>query len=371
MKQINVLVPDLPSAEALLPYLKIIDRNRWYTNHGPLVAELELRIKRLFFSGIPVELATTSSGTTAIELAIQAIGLHEGCKVLVPSYTFPATVTAILRNRLIPIFCDVDENTWCLTAESARLAKHRSDISLVIPVTTFGNPLPTKEWATFSAETATPVVIDSSAALGAQRIESGLLYCFSLHATKPFCCSEGGLVVSSDQHAVETVRLLTNFGFVDNSISLPGTNAKMSEYHAAVGLAQLERWSGLKQTRARYLETYRNLLDSRQVTFQDTLEGYIPSVLMVKINEELDIKLVSERLKNQGIATRRWYTPACHQHRSFSDYNHVEEYSSLGNTIRLTEQSIGLPFHTLLTEEDIERVASTFTRVIAGVSRQP
>ena len=366
MKQINVLVPDLPSAEALLPYLKTIDRNRWYTNYGPLVAELELGIKRHFFAEYPVELATTSSGTTALELAIQAIGLHEGSKVLVPSYTFPATVTAILKNRLVPVFCDVDENTWCLTVESARLAKQRLGVSLVIPVATFGNPLPAKEWATFSAETATPIVIDAAAALGAQQIESGLLYCFSLHATKPFCCGEGGLVVSLDQQAVETVRSLTNFGFIDNSISLPGTNAKMSEYHAAVGLAQLERWGELKKTRAIHLETYRNLLDSRQVTFQDTLEGYIPSVLMVKNNEELDIKLVSEHLKKEGIATRRWYMPACHQHRLFSDYYHAEQYSSLSSTMQLTERSIGLPFHTLLTEEDIEHVASTFTRVITG-----
>jgi len=196
--RIQLLVPDLPSADELLPWLERIDKNRWYTNFGPLVIELEHALtKRLAgcSSAGPqkdIRLVTVNSGTAAIELAILALALPEQSRVLLPAFTFPATCTAVQRAGLHPVFSDVDEQNWTLTPDIAHAALRHIRFDLVLPVAAFGCPQPADEWDEFSRETGIPVLIDAAAAFDNQDIGNRCVVAFSLHATKTFGVGEGG-----------------------------------------------------------------------------------------------------------------------------------------------------------------------------------
>lgn len=357
MTEIKLLEPDLPRAEELLPFLQRIDAARWYTNFGPLVSGLEDKLRRLFFAGaLPVPLTTVSNGTAALELAVQALRLPHGAPVLMPTYTFPATLSAVLRAGLRPVFSDVDPSSWMLTPGLARAVLARTPFSLALPVATFGNPVDAPAWADFMRETGVPVVVDAAAALGAQQAAAGPLFCFSMHATKPFACGEGGLVVSTDERLVDAVRRLSNFGIRDFSIDALGTNAKMSEYHAAVGLAQLPRWEKMTRRRLSLYALYRERLAGR-VAFQQVSPGYLPSVLPVMVADAACRAHCERQLASIGIQTRRWYVLPLHR---TPDMNGVapgipDEGFPVAND--LVGRGLGLPFHTRLSDADVARVA--------------
>jgi len=117
---IRCLVPDLPSAAELLPWLQRIDANRWYTNGGPLVREFEQRLGE--FMGGGASCVTLSSGMSALELGLLALGIGAGKRVLLPALTFPATALAVSRCGAEPVLCDVAAGTWSMTPAIAREA---------------------------------------------------------------------------------------------------------------------------------------------------------------------------------------------------------------------------------------------------------
>lgn len=363
MTDIRLLEPDLPCAEELRPFLERMDAARWYTNFGPLVVELEQKLHCLFFAGASVALTTVSNGTSALELAVQALHLPAGSRVLLPTYTFPATLAAVLRAGLQPLFSDVDPHNWMLTPQLARETLARTAFTLALPVSTFGNPVDASAWSAFMRETGIPVVVDAAAALGAQQTAEGPLFCFSMHATKPFACGEGGLVVSTDETRIDAVRRLSNFGIRDFSIDALGTNAKMSEYHAAVGLAQIPRWPAMRERRLALYRQYRECL-AGCVTFQQVAPGYLPSVLPVMVGDEARRAHCEQQLASRGIQTRRWYVLPLHR---TPDMNGMPPRLSDGDfpvAIDRVGRGLGLPFHTRLSDADVEFVAGALREAL-------
>jgi dTDP-4-amino-4,6-dideoxygalactose transaminase len=362
--RIPLLVPDLPTADELLPWLQRIDKNRWYTNFGPLVLEFESTLTR-HLSNRPsgsshgeICLTTVSSGTAAIELAILALALPESSRVLLPAFTFPATCTAIQRAGLSPVFSDVDEKSWMLTPAIARSVLRYSRYDLVMPVATFGCPQPANEWDEFSRETGIPVVIDAAAGFGNQEIGGRALVAFSFHATKAFGIGEGGMVAARAPELIEKVRRLSNFGIgADGIISQSGDNAKMSEYHAAVGLAQLTRWAQLRERNKMIWQIYQRCLKSlgEQIGFQQGPEQRIHSQMPVSVPAG-QVSRLATWLTEQGIETRRWYCPPLPKHPAFSDIPCVgpDGKQDLPVTARLADGLLGLPFHARLEETQIE-----------------
>ncbi|MCK5877230.1 MAG: DegT/DnrJ/EryC1/StrS family aminotransferase [Candidatus Marithrix sp.] len=338
---ISLLVPDLPTIEELLPWLKCIDNNKWYSNFGPLVQEFELKLTEL----LNANLTTVSSGTSALELSLLALNIPTNSKVLLPAFTFPATATVIKRVGLQPIFTDIDPDTWLLTPTIARQVLNKISYDVVIPVTTFGHPQPADEWDKFSNDTEITVLIDAASSFGNQPIGKFCITTFSFHATKPFGIGEGGLVVANSAEFIQQVRKLSNFGFENGVIIKPGSNAKLSEYHAAVGLVQLERWLKIMQRRKLIWNIYKNHLDI--TTLQSMPEDHIPAILSVRVKDDL------LTLDKQQIQTRRWYYPPLHKHPAFVDIPKFAPEES--NYLPITENLslLGLPFHTSLTEDDI------------------
>ena len=168
--RIPLLLPDMPLAEELLPWLKRIDATRWYSNFGPLVRELESALIGMFAerSDKSLHLTTVSNCTAGLELALLALDLKPGSRVLVPALTFVATATAVLRAGHLPVIADVDPHTWLLTPAIARAALAREALDAILPVATFSCPHEIEGWNAFIAETGLPVVIDAAAAFGNQ-----------------------------------------------------------------------------------------------------------------------------------------------------------------------------------------------------------
>ena len=237
--------PRMPKAEALIPYLERIDRNRTYSNFGPLVAELEARLARRL--GVePDCLVTVSNATAGLTLTLQALTEGRTGACLLPSWTFVASAHAVAAAGLTPFLVDVDEASWAMTPALALDAVSRIDgpVAAVMPVAPFGAPLDVAAWDRFTAVTGIPVLIDAAAAH--DTVSAGETPAVvSLHATKILGAGEGGYVVCRRPDLIVSVKKRSNFGFYGSrDAQVTAFNAKMSEYHAAVGLASIQPGSG-------------------------------------------------------------------------------------------------------------------------------
>lgn len=366
---IHCLIPDLPRADELAPWLARIDQNRWYTNSGPLLRDFERQLSTLIDAESQASCVALASGTAALELGLQALGVSNGKRVLLPALTFPASALAVLRCGGEPVLADVCPATWMLTPAIAREVLARESIDLVMPVAAFGMPLPSAQWDRFAAETQVSVVADAAGALGVQPAGRHVHWAFSLHATKPMGIGEGGLFASFDNELVSRVRRLANFGFDHAIVPIAGgTNAKLSEYAAAVGLAQLQRWSQVyARRRAIYLDYGCRLAELPDVRMQGDAQ-VAPATLCVQL--PVDPGAMATRLAAAGIETRRWYLPPLYEHPAF---NHLRRVglggdSELPTTKRLAATLLGLPFHTRLSSSDIARIVSELAAGIAAAA---
>ena len=364
---IKLLVPNLPQAHELMPRLLQMDARRVYTNFGPLVQEFEAALGQALQSQSPaatgqpstVHCVTVSSGTAALELTLMAMNLPQGSQVLLPSYTFAATALAVLRCGLVPVFSDVDEFTWQLTPAIARDAVSRMDFSLVLPVATFACPFEGQVWDRFSDETGVPVLIDAAAGFGNQTVGLKTPVYFSLHATKPFGVGEGGFMASADGDLVAQVRRLSNVGFEKGQVVRLGINAKLSEYAAAIGLVQLDRWAGLQtQRRVRWQRFSSELTKVPDLALQ---AGFglndIPSNVVVRHVRAEQLRL---QCAAAGIQTRSWYCPPLHQQAAFREMPVLAylEQQKLSQSEHLGQFTIGLPWHDDLTDGDITSIST-------------
>ena len=209
---IPLLVPSMPTAQELLPWLEKIDHNRWYTNYGPLNAQFERELARIIPCAGELALTTVSNCTVGLELALTELGLAPGARVLIPAITFVATGTSVLRAGFVPVLADVDPDTWLMTPDIARRALAQGPLDAVMPVSTFGLAQDVAARDEFSDQTGLPVVIDAAGAMGNQGVGRRTTVVFSLHATKSLGCGEGGVVASRDAGLIGRIRRATNFG---------------------------------------------------------------------------------------------------------------------------------------------------------------
>jgi dTDP-4-amino-4,6-dideoxygalactose transaminase len=356
--KIPLLIPSMPTAEELLPWLRKIDENRWYTNYGPLNTLLERELAARIPGPVGTHLTTVANCTLGLELALSQIGLAAGARVLIPAITFVATGTAVLRAGFTPVIADVAPDTWLLTPEIARQALAHTHFDAVMPVSTFGRAQDTDAWDAFSEETGAPVVIDAAGAMGNQGVGRRGLVVYSLHATKSLGCGEGGAVAGRDAATIARIRQATNFGIdLASPIgeSSGGTNAKLSEYHAAVGLASLPAWERNKPVRQALHRLYRQEFAccGLNLAYQSCPEGQLHTLFIARLPQCPDVAAVVAGLAERGIGARRWYCPPLNHHRAFAACpkagpNPVSE--SLGREL------IGLPFFPGLGQAEVETV---------------
>ena len=368
------LVPDMPSVLELQPYLRSMDQAAWYTNFGPLAQKFESRLTRVLRrrdrrTG-SIGICTTSSGTMALELALSAMNLPPKGRVLVPAVALPATATAVIRAGFVPLICDVDREHWVLTPELVDKHIGKTRIDAVLPVAAFGPSLDSRAWDEFSARTGMPVLIDAGAAYPDQTVGDRCPVVFSFHATKVLGIGEGGALAARDLQITTRAKCLSNFGFTEGEVLVPGTNAKLSEYHAAVGLAQLDRWAGIVQRRQTVWRLYDEILHEvlpDQVVRQAGKPSSAPSLMVVAI-PGLPAARVLDRLEMRGIQGRQWYCPALHLQPGIRDHAELVG-DELPHADFLSEHIIGLPFHSRMTREDVSAVTRKLAAAIEDAAQ--
>lgn len=370
--RIPLLVAQLPDTDALIPYLRQIDNNRWYTNFGPLVVQLEQRFAASF---APTPLAptavTASNGTAGLELALCALELMEGARVLLPALTFVATATSVIRAGYRPLIGDVDADTWLLTPETARTYAARHRVDAVMPVATFGNPQDVEAWDKFVEDTGIPVIIDAAGAFGNQRAGRRCHVVFSLHATKALAAGEGGMVVSYDQQLTSRVRRLSNFG-IDlergSQVFVAGENGKLSEYHAAVAHAALDQWPVVMERRRAVQARYQHLLQQHcpALRMQRRAENGIYPILVGLLPPGYRARELQPALLARGIETRQWYCPTLDRHPAFASF----AVGPLPIAHELAERLIGLPFFVDIDEAQMRRVVQAMAELTQVMSPQ-
>ncbi|MPS47506.1 DegT/DnrJ/EryC1/StrS family aminotransferase [Methylobacillus sp.] len=363
---IPLLTPLLPDRDALAPYLAKLDHNRHYSNFGPLNRALEARLATIFEQHSPhsIHVTTTSSATLALELTLSSLDLPPGSKVVVPALTFVASLTAIIRAGYIPVVVDIDPATWLLTPEIAAEAALRTDARVVLAVAAFGQPQDTWRWSEFQRQYGIHVVVDAAGAFGSQWVEApDIPVIYSMHATKSLAAGEGGLVVSGDQAVNATVRQLSNFGInLDASAGFPvghlsfvGSNAKLSEYHAAVAHASLDQWDAQARLRQDIYRDYRQALEhacGEQLQWQAGITLAAPTIFCLRMAGEARDRLETI-CQQRHIATRRWYQPLLHQHAA-KVAPIIKQPTPVAEAV--ASGLIGLPFSPFLNQEDIIRI---------------
>jgi dTDP-4-amino-4,6-dideoxygalactose transaminase len=361
---IPVLRPKLPRADRLLPYLERIDATRIYSNHGPLSLELECRLCE-HFRLPPGAVVLASSGTTALIGAILASADRpdsERAFAMVPAFTFIATAAAVEQCGYRVFLVDIDSDTWMLDAQ--RLAKHPAldKVGLVVPVAPFGRPVPQEPWRVFSEQTGIPVVIDGAASFvdiseTPERFLGPIPVALSFHATKCFATGEGGAVASNDVDLTMRVTRALNFGIHGiRDCQSPSTNGKMSEYHAAVGLAEFDLWPDKRNAYRAVADSYRQrMADVGLADRLYTAPDVAPSYTLLRCTNARESNAVKEALHKGGIDFRLWYGAGLHTQTFYSDLPR----DVLTVTDDLAPHTLGLPVATDLHETTIARIVAT------------
>ena len=362
--KIAVMRPSMPDAEAVLPYLREIDRARWYSNFGPLHGRLQRRLAA-HFAIDEDHLTLLANGTLGLTLALQAQDSPAGGLCAMPAWTFAATASAVVAAGLTPWFLDVDPQTWALAAETLgdRLGEAPGAVVAVMPVAPFGAPIDYTAWDDFAERLGLAVVIDSAAAFDSVRIGTTPVM-VSLHATKVLSIGEGGLIACGQPDLIARIHRLSTFGFArDRAVAELGINAKLSEYGAALGLAALDRWEPQLQAFVVLAATCREAFaDLDGVRLAPGFAGpAVPSTFNVDLGRPVAEAAIAA-LAADGIEARRWWGGGCHRHPGLSNFSRTD----LAVTDRLGQSVIGLPYYLGLTEDDIGYVRD---RLAAFLSR--
>jgi dTDP-4-amino-4,6-dideoxygalactose transaminase len=369
LERVPVLRPLLPDADRLLSYLRRIDAARTYTNWGPLASQLETGLADHF--GLPGASVTSAcSGTAALVAAIlAAAGKATASRpvALMPAFTFVATALAAEQCGFRPHLVDVDADSWLLSTGAVDSRVQLADVGVVIPVAAFGRAVPQAPWQDFHRRTGIAVVIDGGASFEAvsadpARCLGEIPVSLSFHATKSFSTAEGGCVVTTDAPLSVRVGTALNFGFFESRTCVTAsTNGKMSEYHAAVGLAELDGWQGKRVALRGVADAYRRRLSA--VGLGDRLWA-APDVAgcyaLFRCRDQAEAESVVSSLARASIESRFWYGHGLHRQPYYADVSRDD----LPVTDRLAPLVIALPVAPDLSPGLVDRVVHA---VVGGV----
>lgn len=308
---INVTRTYLPDKEKYKKYLDEIYDNGWVTNEGPLVKRLEKRLAG--YLGVR-NIVLVANGTAALEIAYRTLGI-KGSVVTTP-FSFVATTSSAVTNGLHPIFADISSRTFNLDPQNI-VKTVAPDTSAIIPVHVFGNACEVEEIKYVAREKGLRVIYDAAHAFGVNYkgksiLNFGDISTLSFHATKLFHTIEGGALVINDDELVKKARYLINFG-IKSREEIPelGTNAKMNEFEAAMGLCILDDMEDILEERKALFEKYCSELNGL-VKFQeqncDSTMNY--SYFPVLFQNEEELKIVEEALNKKDIFPRRYFFPS-------------------------------------------------------------
>ena len=301
----------LPNKAKYQDYVDRIYDSGWLTNNGTLLQELEKRLAE--YLGVK-HLVCVANGSLALQLAYKALDLKG--EVITTPFSFAATTSTLVWEGLKPVFADIDVNSYNLNPDNIE-SLITDQTSAIVPVHVFGNPCEVEQVQEIADKHNLKVIYDAAHAFGSDyKGESVLNYgdisTISFHATKLFHTIEGGAVITNDDELARKIRSHINFGiFSSTAIDSVGTNAKMNEFEAAMGLCVLDEIETIKEQREEIFKSYETNL-SVLVTFQKWNRhsqnnfAYAP----VLFESEAQLLKVEVKLKENDIVPRRYFYPS-------------------------------------------------------------
>lgn len=358
--------PSVPGLDKVARYFARSEEAAWFSNNGPCVQLLEQRLGEHLASSV----VTVASGTSAISVALATLRRPGRRKVLMPSFTFAAMPCVVIAAGLQGVLVDIEPEGWHVDpgALAAALEKQSEDVAAIIVGSSFGIPPSERQsdaWSAAARSHGIPLIVDSAAGFGSRRPDGqplghqGTVEAFSFHATKPLAIGEGGALSTDDPELALALRRYANFGFDGNRemSPLPGTNAKMSEVQAAIGLAALEGFQAVLDKRRTLAARYAHLLRDRGWRLQEEsgLSSWqFMAALAPSTTERRDAET---RCQSAGIETRRYYTPV-HRIDAFHDF--VRE-SSLEVTEDVADRVLCFPVTNRMTSTEVDLVVQVAT----------
>jgi dTDP-4-amino-4,6-dideoxygalactose transaminase len=344
---IRLAWPDVGAAEAEA-VAEVLESGQ--LTMGPKVEEFE----RGLAAACGTEHAVVvSSGTAALHLAVLALGIGPGDEVLVPAYTFPSTANVVAFVGAKPVLVDVDTETMNLDPEKLEPGPKTKAI---VAVDLFGRPARIEQ-----LPEDVPVLEDAAGALGAKRRgrPCGSLACLSFHPRKIVTTGEGGAVTTDDAELADAIRRMRHHGIEPRGgfeIAHAGLNYRLSDILCAVGIPQLARLGELLEARTRiaagYTERLRDIVETPSADEGD-VHGW--QAYVIQVDGAAD-KIAA--LREQGIEAQVG-TYALHRLAAYRDQGEFPGAS------RVFERAVALPFHTRLSESDLDRVAEALTSLVS------
>lgn len=356
---INVTKTYLPNKEKYKKYVDEIYANGWVTNNGPLVQRLEKRLAE--YLGVK-NIVLVSNGTVALEIAYRTLGL-QGFAVTTP-FSFVATTSSLVTNGILPIFADIDPKTFNIDPNRIEQVI-TPNTSVILGVHVFGNACDVESIDAIAKEHDLKVVYDAAHAFdvkikGESILNYGDISTLSFHATKLFHSIEGGALIINDDELVEKARYLINFG-IKNAEEIPelGTNAKMNEFEAAMGLCVLDDIEEIKAKRKQVTEIYKNELNGL-VQFQEQNPGATQnySYFPVVFESQEQLQKVQKALNEQDIFPRRYFYP------SLDTLEYIEPKQECNISRDISKRILCLPIYAELEKNVQDKIISIIKKVL-------
>ncbi|MCC5894482.1 MAG: DegT/DnrJ/EryC1/StrS family aminotransferase [Alkalibacterium sp.] len=358
MKKIQVTESTLPTYEDYIEEIKDLWNSKWLTNMGSKHSSLEVKLEE-YLNVKNVNLFT--NGHLALESVLDSLDLQG--EVITTPFTFSSTTHAIVRNGLTPVFCDIKESDY--TIDETKIEALITDkTSAIVPVHVYGNICNVEEIERIADRYNLKVIYDAAHAFGITFKGIGIgnygdASMFSFHATKVYNTIEGGAVTFQDSMLNEKLNSLKNFGMgSDGEIELVGSNAKMNEFQAAMGICNLKDIELRIEEREKIVEQYNKLLEGtpgiKINQSQDHVKNnysYYPVVFdqYKKTRDE-----VLEELAEENIYARKYFYPLTSDFKVYR--NEYKGHTPIARSI--ASKVLTLPLHPFLTQEDINTICS-------------
>ena len=330
----------------------------WISSKGKFINQFENSFSE--YIGVKHS-AAVCNGTVAIHLALLALGIGEGDEVIVPSFTYIASVNAIKYTGAKPVFVDSDLTTWQLDAKKIE-EKITSKTKAIMPVHLYGQPCEMSSIMKIANEYKLLVVEDCAEAFGSlykgEHVGSfGVISTFSFFGNKTITTGEGGMVVTNDSSLIEKVIHLKGQGLAKDREyyhDIIGYNYRMTNICAAIGSAQLERADELIEKKIRVAKWYKNKLSGVPVVFHSEVGDVRHSFWMVSVllKDSAEREKIREYLKQNGIETRPTFNPVHLMPMYF------EEGLTLSVAEELGSRGINLPSYPDLNETDVDFICN-------------
>lgn len=343
----------LPIKEKYQSYVDRIFNSGWLTNNGSLLQELEGRLAE--YLGVK-NIILVANGSIALQLAYKALDLKG--EVITTPFSFAATTSTLAWEGLKPIFADINPQTFNIDPSQIE-AQITPNTSAIVPVHVFGNPCNIEEIQAIANKYELKVIYDAAHAFGSQFkgqsvLNFGDVSTLSFHSTKLFHTIEGGAVITNDDELAKKIKLMINFGISSpTSIESVGTNAKMNEFEAAMGLCVLDDIDTIRQRREDIWQIYTENLSGWMELQQWNEQGrnncaYAP----VLFESEEQLLEVEARLKENDILPRRYFYP------SLDTLSYLDSKQICKNSRDIASRILCLPIYPDLELNDIQRIVN-------------